>query len=83
MDVEDIALLLTSLRNWRMASKKGGSMSPTVPPISVMTTSTSWLRATRAIRGLISLRHGNDLNGSPQSPRRLLRMTRCSRRNQR
>ena len=31
-----------SLRNWRMASRNGRlSMSPTVPPISVITTSTS------------------------------------------
>ena len=30
------------MRNWRIASRNGSdSMSPTVPPISVMTTSTS------------------------------------------
>ena len=33
-----------SARTWRMASRKGwDSMSPTVPPISQMTTSTSSL----------------------------------------
>ena len=33
----------TSTGNWRIASRNGSdSMSPTVPPISVITTSTSW-----------------------------------------
>ena len=44
-----------STENWRSASRKGSdSMSPTVPPISVMTTSTSSDSATRLIRCLIS-----------------------------
>jgi hypothetical protein len=38
----------TSTGNWRMASRNGSdSMSPTVPPISVMTTSTSLVSAIR------------------------------------
>ncbi len=45
----------TSTGNWRMASRKGrDSMSPTVPPISVITKSTSLDSAMRAIRCLIS-----------------------------
>ena len=46
----------TSLRIWRMASRKGSdSMSPTVPPTSTMTTSARPSRATRPMRSLISL----------------------------
>jgi hypothetical protein len=45
----------TSTGNWRMASRNGSdSMSPTVPPISVMTTSTSAVSPMRRIRCLIS-----------------------------
>ena len=45
----------TSTGNCRIASRNGSdSMSPTVPPISVMTTSTSWLSPTSLIRFLIS-----------------------------
>ena len=41
--------------NWRSASRKGSdSMSPTVPPISVITMSTSADSATRRMRFLIS-----------------------------
>ena len=43
----------TSLRNWRIASRNGrDSMSPTVPPISTMTTSLS--AETRRMQSLIS-----------------------------
>ena len=46
----------TSLRNWRMASRNGRlSMSPTVPPTSVMSTSASVSLARRCTRLLISL----------------------------
>ncbi len=45
----------TSTGNWRIASRNGSdSMSPTVPPISVMTTSTSCVSAIRRMRCLIS-----------------------------
>ena len=45
----------TSTGNWRIASRNGSdSMSPTVPPISVMTTSTSLVSAIRRMRCLIS-----------------------------
>ena len=45
----------TWFRNWRIASRNGRlSMSPTVPPISVITTSTSDDWATRWMRRLIS-----------------------------
>ena len=41
--------------NWRSASRNGSdSMSPTVPPISVMTMSTSADSATSRMRFLIS-----------------------------
>ena len=44
-----------STGNCRIASRNGSdSMSPTVPPISVITTSTSWLSAISVIRFLIS-----------------------------
>ncbi len=45
----------TSTGNWRIASRNGSdSMSPTVPPISVMTKSTSLDSAISAIRCWIS-----------------------------
>ncbi len=45
----------TSRRNWRIASRKGSdSMSPTVPPISEMTTSAGAAFAARLMRSLIS-----------------------------
>ena len=45
----------TSTGNWRIASRNGSdSMSPTVPPISVMTKSTSLDSAISATRCLIS-----------------------------
>ncbi len=45
-----------SLRNWRIASRNGRlSMSPTVPPTSVMSTSAPVLCASRWTRLLISL----------------------------
>ena len=45
----------TSRRNWRIASRNGSdSMSPTVPPISEMTTSAGAAFAARLIRSLIS-----------------------------
>ena len=45
----------TSTGNWRIASRNGSdSMSPTVPPISVMTTSTSLVSAISLTRCLIS-----------------------------
>jgi hypothetical protein len=45
----------TSTGNCRMASRNGSdSMSPTVPPISVITTSTSWDSAISSMRCLIS-----------------------------
>ncbi len=44
-----------SRRNWRIASRNGSdSMSPTVPPISEITTSASLVAATRRMRSLIS-----------------------------
>ncbi len=46
----------TSTGNWRIASRNGSdSMSPTVPPISVITKSTSEESAISLIRCLISL----------------------------
>ena len=45
----------SSTWNWRSASRNGSdSMSPTVPPISVITMSTSSASATRRMRFLIS-----------------------------
>ena len=45
----------TSTGNWRIASRNGSdSMSPTVPPISVMTMSTSCVWASSCTRCLIS-----------------------------
>ncbi len=45
----------SSRRNWRIASRNGcDSMSPTVPPISEMTTSVSLAFATERTRALIS-----------------------------
>ena len=45
----------TSTGNWRIASRNGSdSMSPTVPPISVITTSTSVDSAIERMRCLIS-----------------------------
>ena len=47
--------LPSSTWNWRRASRNGSdSMSPTVPPISVITMSTSSAWATRRMRFLIS-----------------------------
>ena len=44
-----------STGNWRIASRNGSdSMSPTVPPISVITTSTSEDSAINRMRDLIS-----------------------------
>ncbi len=65
------------LRNWRIASRNGRlSMSPTVPPISVMTTSTSPELATRWMRDLISsVTCGITCTVEPRySPLRSLRM---------
>lgn len=67
----------TSWRTWRTASRNGSdSMSPTVPPTSVITTSTSSV-AIRRIRDLISLvMWGMTWTVSPRySPRRSLAMT--------
>ena len=67
----------TWLRNWRIASRNGRlSMSPTVPPISVMTTSTSSDCATRWMRRLISsVTCGITCTVDPRySPLRSLRM---------
>ncbi len=45
----------TSTGNWRIASRNGSdSMSPTVPPISAITTSTSAVSPISLIRDLIS-----------------------------
>ena len=45
----------TSTGNWRIASRNGSdSMSPTVPPISVITTSTSCVSPISRMRCLIS-----------------------------
>ena len=66
-----------SWRTWRAASRNGwDSMSPTVPPISVMTTSTS-SEACERIRALISsVMCGMTWTVSPRySPRRSLAMT--------
>ena len=66
----------TSWRNWRMASRNGSdSMSPTVPPISVMTT--SWPGAVRRMAFLISsVMCGMTCTVEPRySPRRSLVMT--------
>ncbi len=67
----------TSWRTWRTVSRKGSdSMSPTVPPTSVITTSTSSV-AMRRMRCLISLvMCGMTWTVSPRySPRRSLAMT--------
>ena len=67
----------TSWPNWRIASRNGRpSMSPTVPPISVITTSTSG-RAIRRMALLISLvMCGTTWIVRPRySPRRSLEMT--------
>ena len=66
-----------SWRTWRTASRNGSdSMSPTVPPTSVMTTSTSGPAIAR-MRDLISLvMCGMTCTVSPRySPRRSLAMT--------
>src|SRR2546425_376396 len=66
----------TSWRNWRIASRNGSdSMSPTVPPISVITT--SWSGARRRIAALISsVMCGITCTVEPRySPRRSLVMT--------
>ena len=66
----------TSWRNWRIASRNGSdSMSPTVPPISTMTTSFSG--ATRRIEDLISsVMCGITCTVEPRySPRRSLVIT--------
>ena len=69
----------TSCRTWRAASRNGSdSMSPTVPPTSVMMTSRSgWLAACARIRALISfVTCGMTCTVSPRySPRRSLAMT--------
>jgi hypothetical protein len=65
-----------SWRSWRIASRYGSdSMSPTVPPTSVMTTSAS--SATRRMRALISLvMCGMTCTVSPRnSPRRSAAIT--------
>ena len=67
----------TSCLTWRTDSRNGSdSMSPTVPPTSVITTSTSSV-AIRRIRDLISLvMCGMTCTVSPRySPRRSLAMT--------
>ena len=67
----------TSWRTWRADSRNGrDSMSPTVPPISVMMTSTSGPALAR-IRALISsVMCGMTWTVSPRySPRRSLAMT--------
>ena len=67
----------TWFRNWRIASRNGRlSMSPTVPPISVITTSTSDDWATRWMRRLISsVTCGITCTVEPRySPLRSLRM---------
>ncbi len=66
----------TSWRNWRIASRNGSdSMSPTVPPISEMTT--SWSGASRRTCALISsVMCGITWTVEPRySPRRSLVMT--------
>jgi hypothetical protein len=68
----------SSRRNWRIASRNGrDSMSPTVPPISQITTSASDAWATRRIRSLISfVMCGMTWTVEPRySPLRSLRMT--------
>lgn len=67
----------TSCRTWRTVSRNGSdSMSPTVPPTSVITTSTSSV-AMRRMRCLISLvMCGMTCTVSPRySPRRSLAIT--------
>ncbi len=67
----------TSWRTWRTVSRNGSdSMSPTVPPTSVITTSTSSV-AIRRMRCLISLvMCGMTCTVSPRySPRRSLAIT--------
>ena len=69
----------TSRLNWRIASRNGcDSMSPTVPPTSVMTTSVSVASATERIRALISfVMCGITWTVEPRySPLRSLRRTR-------
>ena len=68
----------TSRRNWRIASRNGSdSMSPTVPPISEMTTSVGPASAARRIRALISfVMCGITCTVAPRnSPLRSLRRT--------
>ena len=69
----------TSRRNWRIASRNGcDSMSPTVPPISEMTTSVPVASATARTRALISfVMCGITCTVEPRySPLRSLRSTR-------
>ena len=76
VDIDDV-LVLT--RNWRIASRNGrDSMSPTVPPISEMTTSVSLASAIERIRLLISfVMCGITWTVEPRySPFRSLRRTR-------
>ena len=57
----------TSRRNWRIASRKGSdSMSPTVPPISEVP-STSVACATRRMRALVSLVCGITCTVAPRN----------------
>ena len=68
----------TSRRNWRIASRNGSdSMSPTVPPISEMTTSVGPDSAARRMRALISfVMCGITCTVAPRkSPLRSLRRT--------
>ena len=68
----------TSRRNWRIASRNGSdSMSPTVPPISLMTTSVGDARRSRRMRDLISfVMCGMTWTVAPRySPLRSLRST--------
>jgi hypothetical protein len=70
----------TSRRNWRNASRNGSdSMSPTVPPISEMTTSVGVASAARRMRALISfVMCGMTCTVAPRnSPLRSLRRTVC------
>ena len=67
----------TSWRTWRAASRNGSdSMSPTVPPTSVMTTSTSSVASARMRALISSVMCGMTWTVSPRySPRRSLAMT--------
>ena len=76
VDADRVVRVRASIFSWRMASRKGrDSMSPTVPPISMMATSTAAVASrTRAL--ISSVMCGMTWTVAPRySPRRSFEMT--------